>query len=101
MQDSMWLEIILDAKAQELDDICARLIANGVPGLVTEEEGEFQAFLEENRQYWDYVDDGLMEQMKGVSRVKFYVTDEAAHPIPGGAGPALHLRAPAGVRLGP
>ena len=77
MQDSMWLEIILDAKAQELDDICARLIANGVPGLVTEEEGEFQAFLEENRQYWDYVDDELLEQMKGVSRVKFYVTDDA------------------------
>ena len=77
MEDSMWLEIILDAKAEELDGICARLIANGVPGLVTEEEGEFQAFLEENRQYWDYVDDTLLEQMKGVSRVKFYVTDDA------------------------
>ena len=46
MEDSMWLEIILDAKAEELDAICARLIANGVPGLVTEEEGEFQKFLE-------------------------------------------------------
>jgi ribosomal protein L11 methyltransferase len=42
-----------------------------------EEEEEFHAFLEENRQYWDYVDDELMEQMKGVSRVKFYVTDDA------------------------
>lgn len=77
MEDSMWLEIILDAKAEELDAICARLIANGVPGLVTEEEGEFQKFLEENRQYWDYVDDELLEQMKGVSRVKLYVTDDA------------------------
>lgn len=77
MEDSMWLEIILDAKAEELDDICARLIANGVPGLVTEEEGEFQKFLEENRQYWDYVDDELLEKMKGVSRVKLYVTDDA------------------------
>lgn len=74
--DSMWLEIILNAKSEELDDLCARLIANGVPGLAVEEEEEFHAFLEENRQYWDYVDDELMEQMKGVSRIKFYVTDD-------------------------
>ncbi len=75
--DSMWLEIVLNAKSEELDDLCARLIANGVPGLAVEEEEEFRAFLEENRQYWDYVDDALLEQMKGVSRVKFYVTDDA------------------------
>ena len=75
--DSMWLEIILNAKSQELDNLCATLIANGVPGLAVEEEAEFRTFLEENRQYWDYVDDELMEQMKGVSRIKFYVTDDA------------------------
>ncbi len=75
--DSMWLEVILNVKADEMDALCATLIANGVPGLAVEEEEEFRAFLEENRQYWDYVDDELMEQMKGVSRVKFYVTDDA------------------------
>ena len=75
--DSMWLEIIINARAEELDDLCAKLIANGVPGLAVEEEEEFRAFLEENRQYWDYVDDELLEQMKGVSRVKIYVTDDA------------------------
>ena len=75
--DSMWLEVILNAKAEELDGLCAKLIANGVPGLAVEEEEEFRAFLEENRQYWDYVDDALLEQMKGVSRVKLYVTDDA------------------------
>ena len=74
--DSMWLEIILNAKSEELDNLCATLIANGVPGLAVEEEEEFRTFLEDNRQYWDYVDDELMEQMKGVSRVKFYVTDD-------------------------
>lgn len=75
--DSMWLEIILNAKSEELDTVSATLIANGVPGLAVEEEEEFRTFLEENRQYWDYVDDELMEQMKGVSRIKFYVTDDA------------------------
>ena len=74
--DSVWSEIILDVKSDRLEEISARLIANGVPGFVTEEEEEFRTFLEENRQYWDYVDDELMERMKGVSRIKFYVTDD-------------------------
>ena len=71
-----WLEIILDAPSEELEALTAKLIANGVPGLAVEEEAEFRAFLEENRQYWDYVDDALLERMKGVSRVKLYVTDD-------------------------
>lgn len=75
--DSMWLEISLNVESQELDNLSAQLIANGVPGLAVEDEEEFRAFLEENRQYWDYVDDELLEQMKGVSRVKLYVTDDA------------------------
>ncbi len=72
-----WLEIIIDTPSDGLEAVSARLIANNVPGLVVEEEEEFRAFLEENRQYWDYVDDELLERMKGVSRIKLYVTDDA------------------------
>ena len=75
--DGTWLEIAINAPAEKLDEICARLVANGMSGLVIEEEGEFKAFLEQNRQYWDYVDDALLRQMEGVARVKFYVTDDA------------------------
>lgn len=75
--DATWLEVVIDAKPEELDALSAALIANGAPGLVTEDEAEFKAFLEENRQYWDYVDDELLERMKGVARIKFYVTDDA------------------------
>ena len=40
--DSMWLEIVLNARSEELDLISATLIANGVPGLAVEEEEEFR-----------------------------------------------------------
>jgi ribosomal protein L11 methyltransferase len=43
---------------------------------VIEDEGEFLQFLGQNRQYWDYVDQELLDRMKGVTRVKFYVTDD-------------------------
>ena len=54
--------------------LCARLTGNGVTGLAIEDEEDFKTFLEQNRQYWDYVDDGLLARMKGVCRVKFYIT---------------------------
>ena len=60
--DPMWLEIAIDVPSEVLDEVSATLIANGVPGLAVEEEGEFRAFLEEDRQHWDYVDDALLEQ---------------------------------------
>ena len=77
MEDLKWLEVAVETTAADLENVAARLTMNGVNGLVLEEEGEFLRFLEENRQYWDYVDDELLERMKGVSRVKFYVTDDA------------------------
>ena len=76
MEDVKWLEIAVNTSADKLDEVTARLAANGMDSIVIEEEGEFRQFLEQNRQYWDYVDDELLEKMKGVARVKFYVTDD-------------------------
>ena len=70
-----WLEVILPVPAEKLDRVCERLTANGLAGLVVEEEGDFLRFLEQNRQYWDYVDEELLRRMKGASRVKLYVPD--------------------------
>ena len=75
--DNLWLEVTLPVPANELDRVCEALTANGMAGLVVEEEGEFLRFLEQNRQYWDYVDEDLAVRMKGASRVKFYVPDSA------------------------
>ena len=77
MGTTNWLEVTVETTAAQMDDLCARLTMNGAEGLVLEEEGDFHVFLEQNRQYWDYVDDALLERMKGVARVKFYVTDDA------------------------
>ena len=73
--DNLWLEVTLPVPAAELDRVCEVLTANGMTGLVVEEEQEFLRFLEQNRQYWDYVDEDLTRRMKGASRVKFYVPD--------------------------
>ena len=76
--DDRWLEVTLPVPADRLDRVCDILTGNGMTGLVVEEEGDFLRFLEQNRQYWDYVDEDLARRMKGASRVKFYVPDSEA-----------------------
>ena len=76
MEDVKWLEIAINTSADQLGAVTGKLAANGMDSIVLEEEGEFRQFWEQNRQYWDYVDDELLEKMKGVARVKFYVTDD-------------------------
>ena len=77
MADVKWLEIAVNTTPDKLDEVSAKLIAAGMDGLVIEDEGDFLRFLEQNKQYWDYVDQELLDRMKGITRVKFYVTDDA------------------------
>ena len=76
MDELKWLEIAVNTTPDKLDEVTARLTAAGMEGLVIEDEGEFLRFLEQNKQYWDYVDQELLDRMKGITRVKFYVTDD-------------------------
>ena len=73
-----WLEVTVETTDLQMEGLCARLTMNGAEGLVMESEEDFKTFLEQNRQYWDYVDDALLERMAGVARVKFYVPDDEA-----------------------
>ena len=77
MDETKWLEVAVNTTPDKLDEVCAKLTAAGMDALVIEDEGDFLNFLEQNRQYWDYVDQELLDRMKGVTRVKFYVTDDA------------------------
>ena len=71
-----WIEISVPAQSGEIDDLCQRLADLGAGGMVVEDERDFQSFLEQNHQYWDYVDEALESQFRGVSRVKFYLADD-------------------------
>ena len=76
MDEIKWLEVTVNTTPDQLDRVCAKLAANGMDSLVIEDEGDFLAFLDQNKQFWDYVDQELLDRMKGVTRVKFYVTDD-------------------------
>jgi len=70
-----WIEAVLPA-GNDADTLCVQLAELGVGGMVVEDEQDFQNFLENNRQYWDYVDEELSSRFEGLSRVKFYLSDD-------------------------
>ena len=70
-----WLEITVNTAADTVDTVAARLTARGFSDLVIEDQEEFETFLEENRAYWDYIDEDFQQKLKGLSRVKLYLED--------------------------
>ena len=73
-----WLELHINTNHKGLDNVVALLSSLGIDSVVIDDETDFQEFLENNHQYWDYVDEDLQKQMAGRSRVTFYLADEPA-----------------------
>ena len=70
-----WLEITLNAPQGEVNSLVTALTGLGFEDLCIEDQQEFETFLEENREYWDYIDESLSEKLQGLSRVKLYLED--------------------------
>ena len=70
-----WLEITIDTAAEKIGSVVTALTAGGFSDLVIEDQEEFETFLEENRAYWDYIDESLQEKLQGLSHIKLYLED--------------------------
>ena len=74
-----WLELKIDTSPSGLDAVTELLEQQGVTGVMIDDEADFKDFLEHNKQYWDYVDEALLREKTGISRVTFYLErNEAA-----------------------
>ena len=75
-----WLEITISTAAADIKTVTTALTAAGFSDLVIEDQEEFETFLDENRAYWDYIDEEFQNRLQGLSRIKLYLEsgDEAA-----------------------
>ena len=71
-----WLELHIDTTPDGIEPVSDLLADYGVEGLIIDEEGDFKSFLENNRQYWDYVDEELLAEKRGKCRVTFYLPED-------------------------
>ena len=71
-----YLEVRIDTVHRGLDAVTEMLSSLGIDSVMVEDEAEFRDFLEHNRERWDYVDEELEREMKGRSRVTFYLPED-------------------------
>ena len=67
-----WLEITISTAAADIKAVTTALTAAGFSDLVIEDQEEFETFLDENRAYWDYIDEDFQNRLQGLSRIKLY-----------------------------
>ena len=70
-----WLEITIDTASDQIDRVAAVLTARGFSDLVIEDQEELETFLDQNRAYWDYIDEELQQKLQGLSQIKLYLED--------------------------
>ena len=70
-----WLEITIDTASKQIERIATALTAKGFSDLVIEDQTEFEEFLDQNRAYWDYIDEELEQKLQGLSHIKLYLED--------------------------
>ena len=70
-----WLEITIDTASEKIESVATVLTGAGFSDLVIEDQEEFETFLDQNRAYWDYIDETLQEKLQGLSHIKLYLED--------------------------
>ncbi len=52
-----WIELTIKTAPAAIDLVCDRLTVLGFDSFIIDDQEQFHDFLEQNRQYWDYVDE--------------------------------------------
>ncbi len=68
-----WMQVSIYTTAEGIDPVCGRLLGMNIGGFEIEDKDDFNEFLENNHMYWDYVDDKLLAEKQGETRVKIYL----------------------------
>ena len=68
-----YLEVSINTAPQAIETVAALLSAEGFDNMVIEDQSELEGFLEDNRAYWDYIDEKLQQQLEGLCRIRLFL----------------------------
>lgn len=70
-----WIKVSIYTTSEGIEPVSGRLYQLGITGIEIDDEQDFKDFLENNKQYWDYVDEELVKEKEGETKVSAYVSD--------------------------
>lgn len=72
-----WIEVKITTTAEGIEPLTGLLYDLGISGIIISDKDDFAQFLENNRKYWDYVDEELEKLKEAESSVTLYLSDDA------------------------
>lgn len=73
-----WIQVIIYTSSLGIEPVSGVLYDLGITGLEIEDYEDFQNFINNNKDAWDYVDEKLEEEKSGETCIKLYLTDDAS-----------------------
>jgi len=71
-----WIELKIITRTEDIDCICNVLYDLDITGVEISDKDDFKEFLENNRKYWDYVDEELEKLKTADSCITVYFGDD-------------------------
>lgn len=68
-----WIKTTISTTADGIDPVSGRLLELGINGIEISDKDDFMEFLENNRKYWDYVDEELERLKDADTQITFYL----------------------------
>lgn len=72
-----WIETNIYTTTDGIEPLCGRLYAVGLNGVQIKDAADFNDFIENETQYWDYIDESLEPLKTCETCVTVYLTDDA------------------------
>lgn len=73
-----WIEVTVRTAPEGIDLLCAELTEAGFDSFMIDDSEQFRQFLEDSKDYWDYVDESLARRMRDLSQVRLYLEAPSA-----------------------
>ena len=71
-----WIEVNIYTTTDGIEPLCGRLYAVGLNGVQIKDAADFNDFIENETQYWDYIDESLEPLKTCETCVTVYLTDD-------------------------
>lgn len=68
-----WIKVTITTTKEGIDPVSGRLLDLGINGIEIADKDDFKEFLENNRKYWDYVDEELERLKDADTQITFYL----------------------------
>lgn len=82
-----WTEVKIYTTTEGIEPVTAALLDTGITGIQVEDDNELKTYLTTSSQYWDYVDEELLNKPVEDTKITVYVSDN-----PYGEEILLHIK---------